>query len=215
VAHTFIVKVLNWSKYQSDHGRNTYIWFRFHHGFFRHGQALKLGPDGTFLFTYLLCECADRKTDELTIYSPITTAQLGWNHTKLIKTLKSLSDAGCIAQIEYEASHTAVPDRIEENRIEYNDDFDFEILYKQYPRKEGKQSGMKICRREITTPELFGLLDKAIQQYAAHCRASGTERRFIKQFSTFMACWRDYLEPDFGSDPGFSKSKLIDVPDFN
>lgn len=227
MVQTIVVKVINWNKFQSDHGRNTYIWFRFHHAFFRHGQALKLGPDGTFLFLYFLCECADRKTDELAIYPPIALAQLGWKHEKLMKTVRTLVKAGCIEykaselHLEYEASHTAVPDRIEENRIEENRietlvqsakadrtsvSFDFEQIYRKYPRKQGRHKGMLTCEARIKTASQYEQLSRAVDNYAQYCKDNGTETQYVRLFSTFMTSWTDWVDPESSED--FSKKTI-------
>lgn len=76
--------------------------------------------------------------------------------------------------------------------------FDFEALYAKYPRKEGKTRGMDQCRRQIKTAADFHALDRAVETYRA--AVTGHERRFIKQFSSFMSCWRDYLEPQQPDD---------------
>lgn len=72
---------------------------------------------------------------------------------------------------------------------------DLEQVYRRYPRKEGKAKGMKLARKEITTRALLGDLARAVDTYAAQISAEGRELRYIQHFATFMACWRDYLEP--------------------
>lgn len=76
--------------------------------------------------------------------------------------------------------------------------FDFDSLYKRYPRKEGKQRGMKICAVQIKNQEDFDNLSRAIDRYAEHIKLQGTEGKYIKHFSTFMGEWRDWLEADTG-----------------
>ncbi len=71
--------------------------------------------------------------------------------------------------------------------------FDFEILYKMYPRKEGKSAGFKKCEK-IKTQKEYDLLKRAIEIYSAKVIREKTEIQFIKQFSTFMTSWRDWLE---------------------
>lgn len=72
--------------------------------------------------------------------------------------------------------------------------FEFETLYKKFPRKEGKSRGLKICHVQIKTLDDFELLKKAIDNYSNYCRAKITNPRFIKHFATFMGEWRDWLE---------------------
>ncbi len=84
--------------------------------------------------------------------------------------------------------------------------FDFESVYALYPRKDGKAKGIAKCKAQIRTPERFAEFRLAVEHYAEKVRAEGTERRFVKQFSTFMApdVWVDYIaQPTI--DPPASK----------
>jgi len=77
--------------------------------------------------------------------------------------------------------------------------FDFESLYKKFPRKEGKQRGLKVCAVQVKTQEDFDQLSLAIDRYAEHIKKQATEARYIKHFSTFMGEWRDWLEKETGT----------------
>lgn len=95
--------------------------------------------------------------------------------------------------------------------------FEFESLYKKYPRKMGKAFGIKKAGREVTTPEDFDALSGAIDKFAAFHRAKGTEEKFIPYFSTFMTEWRDWLEQDTGtsaaapSSAGYSQAEMDEI----
>jgi hypothetical protein len=73
-------------------------------------------------------------------------------------------------------------------------------IYKSYPLKKGKAGGLKIVQREITSAELQSDLLRAIAKYSADLKASKTEKRYIKHFSTFMGQWRDWLDDDAGKE---------------
>lgn len=68
---------------------------------------------------------------------------------------------------------------------------DFELVYKQYPRQEGKRRGYKIYLREIKSDIRRGELVVAIRNYTT--QKKGTERQYLLLFSTFMAEWSDWL----------------------
>ena len=53
---------------------------------------------------------------------------------------------------------------------------------------------MKIAKVQIKTPDDLAVLNRAIGNYNAKIQREATDPRYIKQFSTFMGCWRDYLE---------------------
>jgi hypothetical protein len=77
--------------------------------------------------------------------------------------------------------------------------FDFESLYQRYPRKLGKQKGIERCRKQILTAKDYEDLSRAIDRYRSYVRAQSVEEKYIKHFSTFMASYRDWLDPDAGS----------------
>jgi hypothetical protein len=71
--------------------------------------------------------------------------------------------------------------------------FDFESVYQLYPRKgEGKKAGMMKLERDITTEAKFERFKKAVENYAYLCRTRGTEREYVKMWSTFVNNWEDY-----------------------
>jgi hypothetical protein len=91
--------------------------------------------------------------------------------------------------------------------------FDFERLYQRYPRHEGKARGIKTCKATIQNEVDYQRLGRAIDAYAA--KVSGKDQQYTKQFSSFMTCWTDYLEPDqpvarpYSNVPGIEETRLL------
>ena len=85
---------------------------------------------------------------------------------------------------------------------------EFENLWKLYPRKEGKSSAQKDyikARKDKKAPVTFDEVKQGIERYTAYITAQKTERRFIKQGSTWFhqRCWEDeYLTEGRGSSHG-------------
>lgn len=69
---------------------------------------------------------------------------------------------------------------------------ELDAIYARYPRKDGKTRGMKIAAR-LDASDLPDLA-RAVDNFAARMRDEGREREHIKQFDTFMGCWREYLD---------------------
>lgn len=80
---------------------------------------------------------------------------------------------------------------------------DFEKIYSDYPRKQGKAKGIKKARAEIKTQDDLAMLAQAIQRYRDHCRNNKIEAQYIKHFSTFMGEWRDWLDPNIGTTESY------------
>lgn len=76
---------------------------------------------------------------------------------------------------------------------------DLLALYKTYPLKKGKTKGLAACKTQIKTPADYDALKLAIEKYRDECQREAKEPKHIKQFSTFMTCWRDYLDDDVGT----------------
>lgn len=85
--------------------------------------------------------------------------------------------------------------------------FNLEKAYAFYPRKEGKTAGMATLSRTIASREDYTNLLKAVDNYASYVRANKTEKKFIKQFSTFANCWRDYIQP-MDPETGLKKESI-------
>lgn len=72
--------------------------------------------------------------------------------------------------------------------------FDFEGIYKRYPRKQGKADGLRACKRKIKTPEQFDLLILAVANFAAS--REGEDPNFTPYFSTWInKQWEDWITP--------------------
>jgi hypothetical protein len=76
--------------------------------------------------------------------------------------------------------------------------FDFESIYKLYPRKQGKLSGIKKCKSQIKTQTDYEDLQKAVQAFLKYHQRSSTLPEFIPYFSTFMSSWQEWLLPETG-----------------
>lgn len=70
--------------------------------------------------------------------------------------------------------------------------FDLEFIYQAYPRKEGKKIGLERLEKIITSQEIYDQVLLAVNNYAKI--KQGEDLKFIKQFSSFVSNWTDYLE---------------------
>jgi len=77
---------------------------------------------------------------------------------------------------------------------------DFETVYRDYPRKEGKSDGISKLKKEITNHQQLDQVRIAIANYKK--RKLGDDPKFIMHFSTFVGKWKDWLDPTTGSVDG-------------
>lgn len=75
-----------------------------------------------------------------------------------------------------------------------------------YPLKKGKTKGIEaILKGWRAEDTIVGLID-AITRYRDDVKASRTEKKYIKHFSTFASEWRDWMSPDAGTASVVSKN---------
>jgi hypothetical protein len=77
-------------------------------------------------------------------------------------------------------------------RIAQGLSFDFEAVYTAYPRKIGRKRALQRFRQQVTTPENYAALTRAVANYAAS--VVGTEPRYVKHFDSFMASWEEWVD---------------------
>lgn len=95
-----------------------------------------------------------------------------------------------------EESHSSTADKsINGNTVTMSVQEAAEIIYKEYPRKEGKAKGFEQVRQWLKGKRISGMgrikfnheqLYCAVREYAICCEENGTELNYIKHFSTFM-----------------------------
>jgi hypothetical protein len=78
--------------------------------------------------------------------------------------------------------------------------FDWESVYSNYPKRDGSQNkaaGLKQIQIKIKTQEEFEKFQKAVSNYASHCREKGKEgTTWVAQFKTFTGeLWKEWVDP--------------------
>jgi hypothetical protein len=132
------------------------------------------------------------------------------SHSKTIQTNFSYSFSNTKNTYAQSASHLSECDqntRLEEKTNEESQPkptrrkkfipeskFDLEMLYKAYPRKQGKTKGLKRLSREITTQTDFENFQLAVSNY--NRETLSVENQYKKHFSSFVSEWRDWITPE-------------------
>lgn len=211
------VEILNWQKYNPKRAQKTYTWLRLENNIALSRGLHGLTGEQKWAWVVLLCEASkDNKgvleidtewlADLARVKKNVVESLLRTLAKNLTITLTLPSTTPDYTKLPLRTYETYETYETNENilpnsplRVEHRRAFDFELLYKEYPRKEGKHQGMLTCRAQIKTEEDFLLLKQAITRYSEHVKKTAQELRFVKHFSTFMSSWRDWLEPDTGT----------------
>jgi hypothetical protein len=77
-----------------------------------------------------------------------------------------------------------------------SESFNFDAIYQEYPRKEGKTNGINKLKKIIKNQDQFSLVLEASKKYNRHCKDFKIETRYIKLFSTWVngEHWNDVYE---------------------
>lgn len=70
--------------------------------------------------------------------------------------------------------------------------FDFEALWAQYPKKDGRRAAERHFRASVQSVEDWGRIQKALANYLKH--VAGKELQYIKNGSTWFNNWTDWVE---------------------
>jgi hypothetical protein len=87
--------------------------------------------------------------------------------------------------------------------------FDFEAVYKNYPRKEGKKKGFEKLTTIIKTQGDYDNLLLSVENYSEQERES--ERKHIKHFSTFVNCYEDYIRIELNEKDEAQQKRLEEI----
>jgi len=188
------IHIPNWTKYNSDSERNRHpSWFLLINSTpISHG-LIGLTPQQKWVWICLLCECSRKNADTLHLSLRWLSNFSGVNKSDILKAFEILQENESLSVDCQSAVKQPPENSLHTNRqTDIHTAFDFDILYKAYPRKIGKTAGIKTAQRSIKTEEEYLSLKRAIENYVVLTRES--EPKFIKHFSTFMNCWRDYVE---------------------
>lgn len=90
--------------------------------------------------------------------------------------------------------------------------FDFESIYKKYPRKIGKTLGFRWLRQHVRSQEKFDALERAVAFYALYCAQNSIEEQFIKHFSTWVKSYEDWDKAPVAAIRRSSHDVLEEVP---
>lgn len=204
----FIVEILNWSNYNPRPDRGNFSWFRMDNQFFVHMRQRKgASADATILLALLLAECSTANGAPFKFRLAFAAELLRRPEKKMLEALREIEKMGdCVLKPASSGLDAGFePRQNGQNGQDRTDTapprapaFDFEKIYMAYPRKEGKKRGLELCLRQIKTPDDYLKLERAVARYVAKLRAEGTAPQYVKQFSTFMSSWTDWLDQDAG-----------------
>lgn len=188
------IEVINWSEYNPRTDSKRPSWFRFENTMATGAAFFDLDCEQKWLWVVILSLTSQANGAPIVWKSSFVRNNSGVSRGKQFQTLEIFEKFG-ILRVSRNVTLRDSPATNERTNERTLSDFDFEILYSKYPRKQGKSSGIKICASQIKTQASYESLSKAIDRYRVFLEKEKTEPKFIKHFSTFMNSWKDWDIP--------------------
>lgn len=198
------ITIFGWERFNPRNDRKNYCWFRFQNSFFTDQNTFDLDAKEQQILIFCLCEASKNNEPVVVLRLEYISRMLKRNPREILANFKSLQLRGLLTYQEprYERTNETNENVLQNDLGAENHkprlNFDFESLYKKYPLKRGKTQGIARCKTQIKTQEDYDKLSEAIDRYALYCIQRPVEPQFIKQFSTFMSSWADWLDSDVG-----------------
>jgi hypothetical protein len=207
------ITILKWEEYNYRKDIKTPRWFRFEHSFFENHEFYDFTHTEMVCWVYLLC-LASKKNSATILVNKSHVEHIGKIKFKdFEKAIQKLEQIQCVSvdvtdtngSVRIRNVHVTDTCATLHNKTLHNTTerdahvqgvFDFDSLYQKFPRKQGKQRGLKLCRQKIKTETAFKELELAIRNYTEYVQKNKTEQKFIKHFSTFMGEWEDWIRPE-------------------
>jgi hypothetical protein len=200
VAETIAITINNWEKYNPRTDVKNTNWFRAQNSIFEDPDFFEFSRTELCFWFYLLSMASKKHVGQVIINIMHAQRVAGFKESEINGAIEKLSKIQCVAVDVTSASrarnaHDTLRYGTERNGTERTEHIaqQVERLYQEfYPRKVGKEKGMKKLAREVKTPEDLLDLERAIKNYAKD--RAGNEAQYIQHFSTFAGEWRDWVD---------------------
>ena len=210
-----IVTILNWEKFNPRNDIKFHSWFRLQNTIFEDPDFFSLSHAEKLFWLYLLCSASKKRSAEIKIIKDHVKRIAGFSESEVNSSIKKLSYYGFIEykNVEPNADVTETlrtrdatykqtnkqTNKGAKSSVNFLAVFDFEKIWKSYPRKVNKSEGRERFNRLIKSINDFDQLIIAVENYASHCKKLNLEEKHVRHFSTFLGKekaenWRDWIE---------------------
>lgn len=201
------IEVVNWDKHQPKRNdvKNP-TWFKLKHDLLDDPVIYSLSPIEFKIWIYFLTQCSKQNTSSIRVNTGLmqTMYRLRTDHVQsCIFKLEQYQIVRVVSRNAHVTLDKIRIDKIREDVLvsakppkEEKQKFDIELLYKNYPKRNGsqnKKTGLKRFEDFIKTAEMYARIEKSIHNYAAWCKENNkTGTELVKQFGNFLSIWEEY-----------------------
>ncbi len=228
-----LIKINNWENYNARKDVKKPSWFRLNHDFIEDHEFFSFNHEEKFCWIYFLSLASKKNTDTIQINFDHALKVCNISKKAILSCLEKLIELNIVTSITSRTRNVDVTDTIVDvtdaaatlhyntihnntlhklsNRTAGQEIFNFEEVYKNYPRKEGKAKAFEVLKKTILTKKQFDDLNQAVLNYSKSIIKNQTDPKFIKQFSSFIgpgnaSYWTDWINPtlnNFQSPKGY------------
>lgn len=196
------VTVINWGKYNPRKDYKTPFWFALSNRVLEDPDLFELDPIEFKAFIYILCQVSQKKGESASIRFTHADRVSNLKPKALKSAIEKLVRLGIITaneELTREDSNSRTKNKTEQYDTDATNMSDFDEIYKNYPRHEGKAVGHKrLVSRNYDEPTLE-LFANSVDGYSMKTRHEKTDLKFIKLWATFIGTgdnepWRDFID---------------------
>lgn len=203
-----------WGKHQRKDVKRP-SWFALDNRIFEDPKLFDLTDTEWKVFLYVLCQASLQQCSRPKIYFVHALKVCGLKKDAILSALIKLDHANVTSTSRTSNADVTLQDKTRQTRQDKQDNNAhaeaFALFWAKYPRKVGKGKSEIIYRRNIAVGEDPEKILAAVARYKEHLKKEGTEEKYILHGPTFLARWRDFLDPDFGKTENFSASARADL----
>jgi len=173
------------------------------------GKIIQIDTDKLFIPSFFDFQYGDAKD---TFSAKVSALKILRKYNLVDENNQIIKDSGGIVpavSLESTSTSTSTGTGTGTSNINKKKVFDFEIIYKAYPRKIGKKKGIEKLKATVKDEKDFQLVLTAVNNYAAYCKKEKTEGRYIMHFSTFINQWQDWAQDETGSCEAFNQPENL------
>lgn len=198
------IEIANWKKYHPRADLKSMPWVRIQSKIFYDTDFRRLAPHQKLVFFFLVTQAGFENSPTFTVDYEVFAFQTGVKQKDLTEAIEILIENGFITCADRDTNRSvreptkSVPNVTKRNVTKRNYNAQIVSLYQRYPRKMGKQDGIKSLERQIKNDTDVQNLNKALDRFIAHHEKENTGKGFYPYFSTWANSWEEWLDTDIG-----------------
>ena len=212
------ITIVNFKKFNPRSDLKSMPWLRLQNNFFDEEDFFDEDVNTTWLFIFLLCQCAQKVNQTLELREKYLISKSKLTKKQFHDALNRLKDKGLILLEANESDRISTDSCLTNERTNITNStdtivpiFDIDSIYSEYPKKVGKAAGMKKLQSVIKSQAIYEKVMQGVINYKNFCLEENTEQKYIKQFSTFVN--GSHWEDEYISQSNISDIKTKELQD--